>query len=91
LITRTFTGATSRPLCVTVTLLPATVIVALRGVLDVFAVRVNVTVPGPEPPPLIVSHDGAPDADHGHPDCVVTPTVGVEAEARAVTLAGDTE
>jgi hypothetical protein len=76
---------------VTVRLCPAIVSVAVRGVFARFAVRVSVTLPGPDPPPVMVNHDGAPDADQPHPVCVVTLTLEVPPDARAVTFAGDTE
>ena len=65
--------------------------VADLGVFALFIVMASVAVPCPDPPPLSVSHDGAPDDVQLHPDCVVTFTVEVTAEARTVTPPGDTE
>lgn len=84
------TGGPTRPLCVTVTLWPAIVTVALRDAFAVFVEIFSATLPGPEPPPLSVNHAGAPEADHVHPDCVVTVTAAVAAEARTDTLTGAT-
>ena len=69
---------------------PAMVSVADLGVLDVFVVMASVALPWPDPPPVNVSHEGAPDAVQLHPPCVVTPTVDVIADARTVRAVVDT-
>lgn len=80
-----------RPFCVTLTDTPAIVSVADLAALSVFAAIDSVTVPAPDPPPVIVSHDGAPDAVQLHPPCVVTLTLALLADERTDRPAGATE
>jgi hypothetical protein len=65
------------PNCVTVTVCPPTVTVALRDDVDVLAVAVTVTVPLPDPlPPLVIdSHVALLVAVHAQPVATVTVTV----------------
>jgi hypothetical protein len=65
------------PNCVTVTVCPPTVTVALRGDVDALAVAVTVTVPLPEPlpPPVIVSQVAPLVAVHVQPVATVTVTL----------------
>ena len=71
------------PLCVTVTVCPATVSVPTRCAVDVFAVALKVTVPFPLPlaPPLTLSQPALLVAVQAHPGPAVTPVVEVPAAA----------
>jgi hypothetical protein len=85
------TGAAIWPLCVTLNAWPAIVSVADLAALVVFAVIERVTLPVPDPPPVIVSQSGAPDAVQVHPPWVVTLIFELLAEARAVSEPGAIE
>ncbi len=80
------------PLCVTVTVWPATVSVPTRWAVDVFTVALKVTVPLPLPlaPPLIVSQAALLAAVHMHPVAAVTPVVDEPAAEVSVGDVGDT-
>ena len=80
------------PLCVTVTVWPATVSVPTRCAVDVFAVALKVTVPLPLPlaPPLIVSQAALLAAVHVHPLAAVTPVVDEPAAEVSVGDVGET-
>jgi hypothetical protein len=80
------------PFCVTVTVLPATVSVPVRLVVEKFVPIENAVVPLPVPedPLVIVSQDVLDVAVQGHPLPAVTATDDVEAAEAVVTLAGDT-
>ena len=79
------------PDCVTVTVCPATVTVALREDVDVLAAAVTVTVPLPDPlPPLaIVNHVALLVADHVQPVATVTPTEPLPPAATMFCVAGE--
>ena len=73
------------------TLWPAMVAVALRLLVELFAVTVTVTVP--DPVPLAgdtLSHPTESDAVQAHPVPVLTDTDAVPAVAATATVAGDT-
>ena len=57
-----------RPSCVMVAVSPAIVSVPVRGVVDVFAVAANVTLPPPMPvvPAEMEIHDADDEAAHAH-------------------------
>ena len=80
------------PLCVTVTVWPATVRVPTRWAVDVFAVALKVTVPFPLPlaPPVTVSQPALLVAVHAHPGPAVTPVVEEPAAEVSVRAVGDT-
>jgi hypothetical protein len=72
---RTFVGARGTAAgCVTVTLCPATVMVAVRADAVVFPVAAIETVPLllPLPPPVMLSQDADSDDVHAQPPVVVT-------------------
>jgi hypothetical protein len=78
------------PCCVTVRVWPPAVTVALRDAVDVFAVYENVTVPLPDPLPLVtVSQDAFDVAVHAQPVGEVTPTLPVPAEAATDCVVAD--
>ncbi len=56
----------------TVNALPATVAVAVRPLVDVFAAALNVSVPGPVPDPLVKLTKLLGADVHEHPACVFT-------------------
>ena len=88
--------------CVTLTVWPATVSVAVRAVSAVFAAIAKAVAPVPGPDPVSVIQEAPLDEDHAHPDCVVTAieplpladawvmvrgfTVNVQAAAASVTV-----
>ena len=80
------------PLCVTVTVCPATVSVPTRCAVDVFAVALKVTVPFPLPlaPPLIVSQALLLAAVHVQPLAAVTAVVDEPAAEVSVGDVGET-
>lgn len=80
------------PACVTVTSLPAAVSVALRAVVDVFAVALTITVPFPDPlaPLAIVNHVDDSVAVHVHPVPTATATDIPPPAAAMLIVAGDT-
>jgi hypothetical protein len=78
------------PFCVTVTDCPPTVRVAVRGDVPGFGDTTTVAVPLPEPLPLSVIHEGAPDDVHLHPSCVVTVSVLVPPAAFTARVSGET-
>ena len=80
------------PLCVTVTVLPATVSVPTRWAVDVFAVALKVTVPFPLPlaPPVTLSQAALLVAVQAHPGPAVTPVVEEPAAAVSVRAVGET-
>ena len=80
------------PACVIVTSLPAAVSVALRAVVDVFAVALTVTVPFPDPlaPLVIVNHADVSLAVHVHPDSAAIATEPPPLAAARLTVPGDT-
>ena len=80
------------PLCVTVTVWPATVRVPVRPAVAVLAVALNVTVPLPDPlaPPLTVSQAALLVAVQPHPAPAVTAVVEEPAAAVIVRAVGET-
>ncbi len=80
------------PLCVTVTVWPATVSVPTRWAVDVLAVAVKVTVPFPVPlaPPVTLSQAALLVAAQAHPEPAVTPVVEAPAAAVSVRAVGET-
>ena len=82
----------AEPVCVTVTVWPATVRVPIRCEGDVFAVALKVTVPLPEPlaPPLMVSHAALLVAVQAQPLAAVTAVLDDPAAAVSVRDVGET-
>ncbi len=80
------------PLCVTVTVWPATVSVPTRWAVDGFAVALNVTVPSPAPlaPPVTLSQAALLAAVQLQPPGAVTPVVEEPADEVSVAVVGDT-
>jgi hypothetical protein len=77
------------PACVTLNVLPATMMVALREALAVFAAMVNVAVPFPVPLLVLsVIHDAVVLACHAHPLLVVTEMLPAAPPAENVWLVG---
>jgi hypothetical protein len=76
------------PACVTLNEMPAIVIVAARGDVEVFAVAEKFTAPLPLPfdPDVIVSHDAGLDADHVQPVATSTLTEPFDAAAASDAL-----
>jgi hypothetical protein len=81
------------PFCVTVTVLPATVSVPVRLVVEKFVPMENAVEPLPVPddPLVIVSHDALDVAVQGHPLPAVTDTEDVDAADAVVTFVGETD
>lgn len=74
--------------CVTMKLVPAIVMVPVRVVVPVFAVKLNPTFPGPDPeaPLVTVIHGALLTADHEHPAAAVTELFPVPASLANVAL-----
>lgn len=70
---------------------PATVTVAVRGVVPLFAATLKVTVPFPDPlePPVTVTHGAPLTAVQVHPAGAVTVTLGHAAVAGTAELVAD--
>jgi hypothetical protein len=77
--------------CVTVTVCPAIVTVALRDAAVVFAGAVTATVPSPDPlaPLVMLSHVALLVAVHAQPAPAVTVTLPVPPAATMLCVAGD--
>lgn len=74
--------------CVTLTARPATVSVAVRDVVPVFAAIVKAVEPDPGPEPVSVIQLAPSVADHAHPACVVTAIVPVPPAESSVMVRG---
>ena len=91
-----FAGATAKlhaaPACVTVTIRPATVNVAVLAVVELFTVAVTVAMPFPDPlaPLAIVNHVDDSVAVHAHPVATATATELPPPAAPMLIVAGDT-
>ena len=90
-VIRRFSGApgiAESAACVTLTVRPATVSVAVRDVVPVFAAIVNAVVPDPGPEPVSVIQLTLSVADHAHPVCVVTAMVPLSPSGAPVRVRG---